>query len=264
MLQYKWDATDYAKSSACQQQWARELIRKLELRGDESLLDIGCGDGKVTAEIAAYVPEGFVLGVDSSAEMIALAQSQYPADAFPNLRFRKQDARNLPFCDEFTVVFSNATLHWILDHRPVLRGIFTSLKPGGKALLQMGGRGNAADVIAVAEQVIASQEWRGCFEGFSFPYGFYGPDEYREWLREAGLQARRVELIPKDAAHQGREGFEGWYRTTWLPYTQRVSEEKREAFVALVVDSYLEHHPPDEQGMVHVKMVRLEVEALKL
>jgi len=264
MQQYNWDALDYAKSSNVQQQWARELIGKLQLKGDESLLDIGCGDGKVTAEIAACLPSGSVLGVDSSTEMIALAQSQYPADAFPNLHFQQQDARNLPFRDEFNVVFSNATLHWVLGHAPVLHGISASLKRDGKALLQMGGRGNAAGVVAVAECVIASQEWRGYFQGFGFPYGFYGPDEYRKWLRKAGLQARRVELIPKDAAHKGREGFEGWFRTTWLPYTQRVSEERQEAFIAEVVDEYLENHPPDEQGMVHVKMVRLEVEALKL
>ena len=264
MQQYKWNAADYAKSSSCQQQWARELIGKLELKGDETLLDIGCGDGKVTEEIAACLPMGSVLGVDSSAEMIALAQSQYPTDALPNLHFQREDARSLPFRDEFTVVFSNATLHWVLGHAPVLRGISASLKRDGKALLQMGGRGNAAGVVAVAECVIASQEWRGYFQGFGFPYGFYGPDEYREWLREARLQARRVELIPKDAAHKGREGFEGWFRTTWLPYTQRVPEERQEAFIAEVVDEYLENHPPDKQGMVHVKMVRLEVEALKL
>jgi len=260
---YKWDALDYAKSSSAQQQWARELIDKLQLKGDESLLDIGCGDGKVTAEIAACLPSGSVLGVDSSAEMIALAQSQYPADVFPNLRFQRQDACSLPFRNEFTVVFSNATLHWVLDHAPVLRGIHRSLKCGGKVLLQMGGRGNAADVVAVLDELIQALEWRDCFKRFSFPYGFYGPDEYQEWVHEAGLQAGRVELIPKDMIHQGREGLAGWVRTTWLPYTQRVPEEKREAFVAQLVDNYLERHPADEQGLVHVRMVRLEVEALK-
>ena len=263
MQQYNWDALDYAKSSNVQQQWARELIGKLQLKGDESLLDIGCGDGKVTAEIAACLPSGSVLGVDSSTEMIALAQSQYPADAFPNLHFQQQDARNLPFRDEFTVVFSNATLHWVLDHAPVLRGISASLKRGGRALLQMGGRGNAADVVAVIDKLIQALEWRDYFKGFSFPYGFHGPEEYREWLREAGLQARRVELIPKDMIHQGRDGLAGWIRTTWLPYTQRVPEQKREAFVAQLVDKYLERCPVDEQGLVHVRMVRLEVEGLK-
>jgi len=258
MSQYKWDAADYAKNSSVQQQWARELIAKLALRGDEALLDIGCGDGTVTAEIAARLPRGSVLGVDSSADMVALAQRQ-----FPNLRFQHADARSLPFHDEFDIVFSNATLHWVIDHAPVLRGIHASLKPGGKTLLQMGGQGNAADVVSVMDRLIALDEWRSYFEGFSFPYGFYGPVEYSQWLRKAGLQPIRIELIPKDMVQPDRAAFEGWFRTTWLPYTQRVPEDKRQAFVTQLVDAYLANYPPDALGAVHVNMVRLEVEATK-
>jgi ubiquinone/menaquinone biosynthesis C-methylase UbiE len=178
MEQYKWDAVGYANHSSAQQQWARELIRKLKLKGDETLLDIGCGDAKVTAEIASHLPAGYAVGIDVSPEMLALAESRYPADAFPNLRFQRGDACSLPFRDEFTVVFSNATLHWILDQRPVLRGISTSLKQGGKALLQMGGRGNAVDVRAALDGLIKAPEWHCYFDKFSFPYGYYGPEEY--------------------------------------------------------------------------------------
>ena len=265
MQSYQWNARDYAASSSAQQGWARELIRKLELKGSETLLDIGCGDGKVTAEIAACLSAGYVVGVDSSADMIALAQSQYPASAFSNLHFQREDARSLPFRDEFSVVFSNATLHWVLDHRAVLRGIYLSLKHGGQALLQMGGRGNAADVIAALDRLTEAHAWRGYFEKFSFPYGFYGPEEYQEWLRQAGLQANRVELISKDMVHQDRAGFEAWIRTTWLPYTQRVPEDKRDTFINQLADLYLDQHPADAfgQGLVHVGMVRLEVECVK-
>jgi trans-aconitate methyltransferase len=263
MQSYQWDARDYAASSSAQQQWARELIRKLELKGSETLLDIGCGDGKVTAEIASYLPNGFVIGIDSSEAMIAFAQSQYPASAFPNLRFQREDAHGLPFHDEFDIVFSNAALHWVIDHHSVLRGIVSSLKRGGRAYLQMGGRGNAADVVSALSDLIKANEWRDYFEGFGFPYGFYGPNEYREWLRQAGLQAIRVELLPKDMTHQGRLGFEAWIRSAWLPYTQRVPEEKRDAFIAQLADVYLDRHPADERNVVHVGMVRLEVECVK-
>ena len=264
MQTYKWNAVDYAKSSSVQQQWARELIRKLNLKGNESLLDIGSGDGKVTAEIASLLPNGSVMGIDSSKDMIVLAQRMYPRDAFINLQFQREDANNLPFENEFDVIFSNATLHWILDHSPVLRGIFAGLKRNGKVLLQMGGRGNAGEVMAALKRIIIREEWRKCFEGFSFSYGFYGPDEYRNWLREAGLDTKRVELIPKDAAFQGRTGLESWIRTTWLPYTQQVPGEKREIFISQLADDYLRLHPADENGMVHVNMIRLEVEALKM
>jgi len=111
---------------------ARVDFKKLHLTGDERVLDIGCGDGKVTAEIAECVPRGRVVGVDSSAEMVGLAQSRYPSWAVRNLRFQQADANRLPFEREFTHVFSNAALHWVLDHKPVLRGINSCLVPGGK------------------------------------------------------------------------------------------------------------------------------------
>jgi len=260
---YRWNAIDYAKSSSIQQQWARELISKLKLRGNENLLDIGSGDGKVTAEIAGCLSNGSVIGIDNSGTMIALAQSQYAKVDFPNLRFQQGDASWLKFENEFDVVFSNATLHWILDQSPVLEGIYKSLKSDGKILLQMGGRGNASDVLAVFDKLIKTNDWHSFFQGFTFPYGFYGAEEYRQWVCEAGFQEVRVELIPKDAIHKDRSAFEGWIRTTWLPYTQRLPEEKRDAFIAQIADEYLQQYSVDENGSVHVHMMRLEVEAVK-
>ena len=260
---YRWNAVDYAKSSSIQQQWARELIIKLQLRGDERILDIGSGDGKVTAEIAGYVPNGSVIGIDNSETMIALAQGKYANVDFPNLHFQQGDAGRLMFENEFDIVFSNATLHWIIDQSPVLQGIYKSLKTNGKILLQMGGRGNASDVLAVFDKLIETKEWCSFFQGFTFPYGFYGAEEYRQWVYKAGFQEIRVELIPKDAIHKNRSAFEGWIRTTWLPYTQRVPEEKRDSFIAQIADDYLQYRSVDENGSVHVNMMRLEVEAVK-
>jgi len=263
MNSYRWDARDYERNSAQQLQWAQELLQKLDLHGNETTLDIGCGDGKVTAEIAALLPQGSITGIDLSEEMIALARQRFPSRAYPNLYFQKEDAARLPFEAEFTVIFSNAALHWIRDNRPVLSGISRSLKPGGRILLQMGGKGNAAEIVAVLEKMIRSADWSKYFEEFSFPYGFFGPEEYRIWLDEAGLSPGRVELIPKDMVHQGRAGLLGWLRTTWLPYTQRVPEQKRESFLDQLLDIYLIDHPLDGQGHAHVQMVRLEVEAVK-
>jgi trans-aconitate 2-methyltransferase len=260
MPAYQWNAADYAQASTVQQLWARELIAKLHLQGHERVLDIGCGDGKVTAEIAAGLERGAVVGIDNSAAMIMLAEASYPRATWANLSFQKADAADLPFAAEFDLVFSNATLHWVLDHAPVLRGIGRSLRPGGMVLLQMGGRGNALGVIAAVEQVCANPAWRSYFEGMRFPYGFYGPEEYRGWLAQAGLTTRRVELIPKDMRYANRAGLEGWFRTTWLPYTQRVPEALRPAFIDQVMAAYLEKNPPDAGGEVHVQMTRLEVE----
>lgn len=260
----RWNAADYAGNSSAQATWATELIDKLNLRGDEDVLDIGCGDGKVTAQIARRVPRGSALGVDNSEEMLRFAMEAFPRQARPNLRFALRDARCLGFSEQFDVVFSNAALHWIVDHRPVLEGIARALRPGGRCLLQMGGRGNAAAVAEVFERIIQTPQWGGYFGGFTFPWGFHGPDEYRLWLSEAGLVAERVESMDKDMVQEGRAGLAGWVRTTWMPYTSRVPGNLAEELIGQVVDAYAQAHPADAAGCLHVPMVRLEVEARRM
>ncbi len=259
---YLWDAEDYRDSSSQQKKWGRELLSKLRLEGDERVLDIGCGDGKLAAEIAELVPGGSVVGIDSSREMIGLARKSFPLDDYPNLSWEVKDARELDYEGEFDVAFSNAVLHWVSDHRPVIAGVKRSLKPKGRILFQMGGRGNAANVVLALATLLGREEWGRYFHDLSIPYSFYAPEEYTGWLREAGLEPLRVELVPKDMTHQGREGLAAWIRTTWLPFTQRIPEELREAFVCELVDLYLDSHPVDETGLVHVDAVRLEVEAV--
>ena len=252
-----WNPSDYAQHSSVQQVWARELIAKLHLRGDERVLDVGCGDGKVTAEIAAAVPRGQVVGVDNSADMVGYASTTHQKS---NLRFQVADASELPFSGEFDVIFSNACLHWIYDHRPVLAGIRRALAPGGRALLQMGGKGNAAEAMKVVNEMMASSRWSGYFRSFAFRYGFHAPDDYRGWLIEAGLRPLRVELIPKTMHHAGREGLTGWFRSTWHPFINAVPPELQEQFIDQTVTVYLDRHALTSKGEALVAMVRLEVE----
>jgi trans-aconitate methyltransferase len=263
MQAFTWDPKDYKNHSKAQQQWARELIAKLDLTGSEKILDIGCGDGKVTVEMAGLVQKGFVVGVDNSHAMIALAIEQYPPEKHKNLSFAIMDASNLEFSNEFDVVFSNAALHWVKNHKPVVDGIYKSLKPGGKALLQMGGQGNAKDILSVIDDLKHKEEWKPYFDGFEFPYGFLGSEEYAGLLAESGFSIDRVELIPKDMQHKDSEGLKGWIRTTWLPYTERIPLEKRDKFIDEIVAIYLERHPRDANEDIHLAMVRLEVEAKK-
>lgn len=259
--QYKWNAEDYAKHSSAQKEWARELIAKLKLKGHESVLDIGCGDGKITAEIARYVPDGNVVGIDSSEAMIQLANTNFPPKRHPNLSFQLCDARELPFNGKFDIVFSNAALHWIKDHKPVIKGVKNSLKANGRLLLQMGGKGNAESMISIVEIIISEKEWNHYFSGLEFPYRFHDADEYKALLEEADLLPLRLELIPKRMSYQNRDGLAGWIRTTWLPYTSRVPDDKREKFISLLVARYIEKYPLDDHGNIYVDMVRLEVEA---
>ena len=259
---YQWNASDYAKHSSAQLEWAKELIQKLHLKGGDHVLDIGSGDGKITAEIACRVPMGNVTGIDSSEAMIRLASQAFPSDRYTNLYFKKLDVREMDFTNRFDVVFSNAVLHWVLDHLSILKNIKKSLKPKGRILLQMGGKGNAGGILTVMEGLILDDTWKRYFQNFAFPYGFYGPVEYKSWLKLSGLQAMRIDLIPKDMKQMGREGLAGWIRTTWLPYIERIPQTLREAFIAELVELYVSQHPPDADGYVHVDMMRLEIEAV--
>jgi len=257
----QWNAADYAQNSASQMLWADELLARLALRGDERILDVGCGDGKITARLAAAVPDGKVSGVDASLEMIAHAQAHHMR---ANLDFQVMDARHLDLlAGTFDVVFSNAALHWVDDHRAFLRGAARALRPGGRLAVSCGGRGNAQAVFVALRAVLRRATWREYFRRLERPYFFYAPEQYERWLREAGFRAEGVTLAGKDAHHPGAAGLAAWLRTTWLPYTRRVPEARREEFVAAVAARYLEKHPLDSAGQAQVRMVRLEIEAVR-
>jgi trans-aconitate methyltransferase len=261
----QWNPAQYAANSTVQQSWAREIFARLSLRGEEQILDVGCGDGKVTAELARAVPRGRVLGVDASPEMVAFAQVAFPPARFPNLRFQIGDARELGTIGAgFDLVFSNAALHWVDDHEAILRGAAAVLRPGGRLLVSCGGKGNAHDVFLALRPELRSRRWRRFFRRLPAPYFFYSPDEYKRWLPKFGFQPRVLHLAPKDALYAGPEGLATWLRTTWLPYVQRVPEPLREEFIAAVARRFLAKHPPDVQGQVHVRMVRLEIDAEKV
>src|SRR5262249_38030553 len=150
---YEWNASDYARHSAGQEQWARELLAVAALVTDDRVLDVGCGDGRVTAAIARQVPDGAVVGVDLSADMVKQAAEHFPPHEYPNLRVAQGDASALPFARAFPLVFSNAALHWVRKHRPIVAGIARVLVPGGRCILQMGGRGTADDVIRAFDAI---------------------------------------------------------------------------------------------------------------
>ena len=269
-----------------QQTWARELIAKLNLRGDENILDVGCGDGKVTAELARAVPRGSVVGIDASAEMVGFARKTFPAPEISNLKFEIADARQLGSCDAssqprrrrahqgsgdkgvaatglFDLVFSNAALHWVDDHEAILRGAAAVLKPGGRLVISCGGKGNAHEVFLALRPEMRLRRWRDFFRRMPMPYFFYTPGDYEKWLPKFGFKIQKVQLAPKDATYAGAEGFATWLRTTWIPYVQRVPENLRAEFIAAVTQRYVAKHPPDAEGKVHVRMVRLEIEAQK-
>jgi trans-aconitate methyltransferase len=261
---FHWNAAEYAANSAVQHGWARELIARLALRGDERVLDTGCGDGKITAEIAGAVPRGEVLGTDASPEMIAFARQTFLPERYSNLRFQICDARKLATLGGgFDLLFSNAALHWVDDHEAFVRGAAAVLKPGGRLVISCGGKGNAQDVFLALRPEMRLPRWRALFRQMPTPYFFHAPGKYEKWLGKAGFKINAISLVPKDSTYAGAAGLATWLRTTWLPYVQRVPENRREEFIAAVTRRFLAKHPLDEAGQVHVGMVRLEIDAVK-
>jgi len=263
MNNYKWDAKEYQNNSRPQQDWARELIAKLDLKGNERVLDIGCGDGKITAEIAQILKEGSVTGVDSSKEMIDLAIENFPGNTYKNLSFIMCDAKKLNFDNEFDIVFSNATFHWIKNHKAALLKIKKSLKKSGKILIQMGGTGNLKDIIEATDIVKATPKWKDYFLDFKFPWSFYGPKRYKSWLDSLEFKIIYLKLINKDIALKGVEELKNWVKTIWIPYTVLLPEDMHNSFMDEIINTYIKKYPLDKDGFAHISMVRLEFMAEK-
>jgi trans-aconitate 2-methyltransferase len=255
----RWDAADYRANSSAQTALAREVHGRLDLRGDEAVLDLGSGDGHLTAELCERLPAGRAVGLDADPDMVAFARRTY---ARGNLAFVEGDVRTFALPGRFDRMVSTACLHWVAEHAAVLRRCRAHLEPGGRILLQMGGRGNCAGVIEACAEVAGRPRWSGHLPRFASPWHFHGPEEYRRWLGPAGFRAVRAELLDRPAIYPGQAAFQGWMRTTWMPVLQRLPEERRGDFLAEVMERYLELHPPDAGGGVRVDMWRLEVEAV--
>lgn len=127
-MTHEFDGKKYEQASAHQRAWGTQLISELQLNGSEQVLDLGCGDGTLTSQIADLVPNGEVLGIDASRGMIDAARPK----ARDNLHFARLDIDELDFDSRFGVVFSNAALHWVKDHRRLLRNVKRALHPGGR------------------------------------------------------------------------------------------------------------------------------------
>lgn len=234
----EWNARAYQRESTLQETLAEQNLSKLTLAGDERVLDVGCGDGKITAAIAARLPRGSVLGVDPSHRMIAFARERFPADAAPNLRFEVGDARQLAFEGEFDLVVSFYALHWVHEQEAALRGIRAALKPAGTTLLQFVPEGPRPSLEDIIEEVRQTPRWAGYFADFEKPYAHFTPEEYRRMAEGAGLRVLRLERVDQAWDFGTRAAFAAWCHATFVSWTERLPEAEHDAFIAEVLDRY--------------------------
>ena len=196
----RWNAEDYAKNAAFVPALGAPVLALLDPRPGERILDVGCGDGVLTARIAEAGAE--VVGVDGSPEMVAAARAK-------GLDAQVRDAQALAFEAEFDAAFSNAALHWMLDKRAVAAGIFRALKPGARFVGEMGGEGNVASIWAA---VNAELETRGhTVKRQQDTHWYPSVSEFGKIYADAGFAAIEAHLIERPTTLP--TGIVGWVRT---------------------------------------------------
>ena len=162
-MSHEFDGKKYEKASTHQKEWGAKLVSELSLKGNERVLDLGWGDGVNTALIAELLPNGEVVGIDASKGMIDTVKPKEKA----NLRFILMDIDEIAFEDEFDVIYSNATHHWIKDHDSLLKNVFNALQEGGLLRFNFAADGNCAHFFKVIRKAMEKEDFSRYFSDFS-------------------------------------------------------------------------------------------------
>ena len=242
-----WDPERYARNARFVADLGAPLLDLLDARPCERILDLGCGDGALTAKIAATGAE--VVGVDASAEQIAAARAL-------GLDARVMDGERLAFARDFNAVLSNAALHWMKRPDAVLAGVARALKPGGRFVAEMGGAGNVGSVRAAIGDALRR---RGQDPAPYDPWYFPTPDEYRAKLEAAGFRVRQIEPIPRPTPIPG--DISAWLETFGESFLAALPEGEHRAALVDEVRTALAPHLRGPGGGWVVDYVRLRFAA---
>lgn len=224
-----WDAATYDRVSDVQLVWAVEQLERLELDGDEVVLDAGCGSGRVTALLADRVPRGRVYGVDVAPSMAAHAQAALGDRATVYC----QDLVDLQLPEPVDVVFSNATFHWIHDHDALFAALRRALRPSGRLVAQCGGRGNIDAFRTLADAVAQEQPFEPYFAAWKRPWNYATDTETAARLERAGFGEVSCWLEPRSVTPADPRAF---VRTVCLVrHLDPLPEDLRSPFVDAVL-----------------------------
>ena len=218
----QWNAGLYQQSCGFVWQLGRDVLGLLEPQAGERILDVGCGTGQLTAEIARS--GAGVTGIDRSAAMIEQARGN-----FPTVDFRVEDVRELRYEGEFDAVFSNAVLHWVQPAAAAVAAMARALKPGGRLAVELGGRGNIAEIVGAAEGA-----WRemGAGQAPESPWYYPGVAEYASLLERHGLEVTFAILFDRPTPLEGgAAGLGRWIEMFGSHWTAGLADEQRAAFV---------------------------------
>ena len=255
-----WKGEDYFKNSSSQKEAAGDLMKHVPFKSNESILDVGCGDGKITAEIALKYPQSKLVGLDISPSMIDFAKKKFSEEQHPNLQFRLLDAQDLDYKGEFDIILSFTALQWLKDHDAFLKVAHASLKDNGILAITMP-LGPPKALEQAVHEAIAMAEWAPYFKNFETGWNFVDRDQYAQLLAANQFSPTRYEIVPQKDVFPSQASFEAFLGQIF-PYLRALPQDLKKPFLKQVVDRFiaLESFP---NGEVHWKFFRLEVVALK-
>lgn len=223
-----WDAQTYHRVAGMQERWGLPVLDRLELRGDETVLDAGCGSGRMTRHLLERLPQGRVIGVDASPSMIEHARHELGQD--DRVELVVSDLAELELGESVDAIFSNATFHWVPDHDRLFARLFAALRPGGRLEAQFGGEGNVAEFEAAIEELSRRAPYAGHFGDLETPWYFASAEETERRLRAAGFELGRVWMNRYDERPPNPRDF---VRASGLnAHLERLPADLRDGFVA--------------------------------
>jgi trans-aconitate 2-methyltransferase len=226
-----WDAATYHRVSGPQVEFAAPVLDRLDLRGDERVLDAGCGSGRVTLMLLERLPRGHVVAVDQAPSMVEHAREALPPGRATVLQ---AELTGLRLDEPVDAVFSNAVFHWVPDHDRLFERLHDALRPGGRMVAQCGGEGNVARFHAAAREAAAEEPYAPHFAGWVGPWNFAGPGVTAERLRRAGFEGVETWLEPHPVVPDDPGDY---LRTVCLGYhLERLPEELRDGYVEAVLE----------------------------
>jgi len=231
------DATLYHEFSSLQETVARRVIDHIQFESRATVLDVGCGDGKITAHIARdRVPEGKVLGIDASENMINFAKAHYGPSMYPNLQFKKCDARAMTFDDRFDFIVSFFCLHWIDRQQDVLRQMKKRLRDGGQCIATLNSYTMDRSLV---NTVLRRKKWRPYFRKLGEWVWLPKVDQFSEMLHSAGFKKVNIESSALVFQDKEREKFISRLMSV-SPLTRFLPVSSRRSFIGEIVDELLE------------------------
>lgn len=240
----EWNADRYHDLSSPQQEWGRRVLERLPLEGREVVLDVGCGTGRLTADIAARLPAGRVVGVDRSEAMLRTAAPWLRRHARGTVLVLG-DAAALPFRRAFDAVFSGATFHWIRDHAALFRSIITVLRPGGRLVAQCGGGPNIAQLLGRADRLMRDANFSPFFEDWTEPTYFADVAATSRRLTTAGFVDVEVSLEPAPTPFDGAEAFQAFIANVCVRHhIARMPQPERTVFLRELTLAAAADSPP--------------------